>query len=409
MCKITVIDSPCGAGKTQKMIEMMNTNNDNHYIYVTPFLKEVARIKASCKDIAFYEPKCNGKGAKSADLKRLLKKGFNVVTTHSLFKAGDNELKSILETQKYTLILDEVMDVVEVLDELCSKDIKLMVEGSIINIDDITKQASWDESYPAKGIFNNVKHYFKNNSVFIYNNNAMLWTFPIELFDCFKHIYICTYMFDAQIQKYYYDLYKAKYELVSVSSGEIIPYRKETMDASNLTIFENEKLNAIGENKYALSKNWYLTRQHSLDKNAQKEYRQVKNNIRNFFTNIMKSPADDLLWTIFEPVEDDFKGKGYTSGLQPSNLRATNDFITKHNVAYPINKFLHPTIGNFFKDRGIEVDENAYALSEMVQFIWRSAIRIKEPTTVYVPSKRMRTLLNLYKKYGFIYSKDVQF
>ena len=33
MCKITVIDSPCGAGKTQKMIEMMNTNNNNHYIY----------------------------------------------------------------------------------------------------------------------------------------------------------------------------------------------------------------------------------------------------------------------------------------------------------------------------------------------------------------------------------------
>ena len=116
MCKITVIDSPCGAGKTQKMIEMMNTNNNNHYIYVTPFLSEVKRIKLHCSNIAFYEPKNNGEGAKSKDLKRLLKKGFNVVTTHALFKAGDRSLIETLEAQNYILILDEVMDVVEALD-----------------------------------------------------------------------------------------------------------------------------------------------------------------------------------------------------------------------------------------------------------------------------------------------------
>ena len=409
MCKITVIDSPCGAGKTQKMIEMMNTNNNNHYIYVTPFLSEVKRIKLHCSNIALYEPKNNGEGAKSKDLKRLLKKGFNVITTHALFKAGDRSLIETLEAQNYILILDEVMDVVEVLDELCARDIKMMVDNHVITIDNDTKQAVWDESYPSNGIFNSVKHYFKNNSVFIYNNSAMLWTFPIRLFECFQHVYICTYMFDAQIQKYYYDLHKVDYELISVHNNEFIPYKKETMNTDNLIIYDDIKsgLNDIGENKYALSKSWYKTRKYSTKQEEIDEYNQIRANLTNFFTNKVKAKSDDIIWTVFKGFEDDMGRKDYKKGFIPSNLRGTNEYINRHYVAYPINKFLNPTISNFFKDRGIEVDENAYALSEMVQFIWRAAIRINRDTIVYVPSKRMRTLLSLYKKYGIIYSKDI--
>ena len=44
----------------------------------------------------------------------------------------------------------------------------MMVDNHVITIDNDTKQAVWDESYPSNGIFNSVKHYFKNNSVFIY-------------------------------------------------------------------------------------------------------------------------------------------------------------------------------------------------------------------------------------------------
>lgn len=39
------------------------------------------------------------------------------------------------------------------------------------------------------------------------------------------------------------------------------------------------------------------------------------------------------------------------------------------------------------------VDEDAYALSEMLQWIWRSSIRDGKPINIYIPSKRMRTLL----------------
>ena len=40
-----------------------------------------------------------------------------------------------------------------------------------------------------------------------------------------------------------------------------------------------------------------------------------------------------------------------------------------------------------------EIDENKYALSEMIQWIWRSAIRNGEDIYIYIPSRRMRDLL----------------
>jgi len=58
-----------------------------------------------------------------------------------------------------------------------------------------------------------------------------------------------------------------------------------------------------------------------------------------------------------------------------------------------VNRFADPNILKFFRSRNIELDRDAYALSEMLQWIWRSAIRDDKPITLYIPSRRMRTLL----------------
>lgn len=54
---------------------------------------------------------------------------------------------------------------------------------------------------------------------------------------------------------------------------------------------------------------------------------------------------------------------------------------------------MNPIVKNFFLQHGVTVDEDGYALSEMLQFIWRSAIRNGEEIWVYIPSIRMRNLL----------------
>ena len=56
-------------------------------------------------------------------------------------------------------------------------------------------------------------------------------------------------------------------------------------------------------------------------------------------------------------------------------------------------------INQFFSIHDVKLtkyDEDMYALSEMIQFICRSAVRKHEDIWVYIPSRRMRNLLNNY-------------
>ena len=70
-----------------------------------------------------------------------------------------------------------------------------------------------------------------------------------------------------------------------------------------------------------------------------------------------------------------------------------NEYKDRVSVAYPINKFMNPYVKKFFENNKVTVDEDGFAISEMLQFIWKSAIREGKKISLYIPSIRMRTLL----------------
>ena len=88
--KVTVIDSIMGSGKTTSAINMINNSSDDiRFIYITPYLDEVSRIIQSCPEKKFKQPRNNG-GTKLEDIKNLINKGNNIVSTHALFKKFNN-------------------------------------------------------------------------------------------------------------------------------------------------------------------------------------------------------------------------------------------------------------------------------------------------------------------------------
>ena len=87
------------------------------------------------------------------------------------------------------------------------------------------------------------------------------------------------------------------------------------------------------------------------------------------------------------------KGSGYTKGFVSCNCRSTNDFADRYNLVYAINRYLNPGVPLYFSKKNIVINEDLYALSEMLQWIWRSRIRNGEPINIYIPSNRMRWLL----------------
>jgi len=64
-----------------------------------------------------------------------------------------------------------------------------------------------------------------------------------------------------------------------------------------------------------------------------------------------------------------------------------------------LNVFPHFSITSYFNDKGISIDNDNYALSILLQWIWRSRIRNATDTDenrkidLYLPSRRMRELL----------------
>jgi hypothetical protein len=79
----------------------------------------------------------------------------------------------------------------------------------------------------------------------------------------------------------------------------------------------------------------------------------------------------------------------YLPAKQPlrvgGDIKATNDYGHKTVLAYLATRFSIPEIRGYFESRGVDVHEDLYALSEMVQWLWRSAIRDdREPRDVHV-------------------------
>ena len=92
-------------------------------------------------------------------------------------------------------------------------------------------------------------------------------------------------------------------------------------------------------------------------------------------------------------IKTSLKGNGYSKGFAWLNIRAVNEYSNKTAIAYVVNRFMNPIIKNFFEQNGICVNEDGYALSELIQFIFRSAVRNGKKVDVYIPSRRERELL----------------
>lgn len=378
----------CGTGKTTWIINYINNNPNRKYLFITPFLTEIERIKKSCPSLKFEEPPVFGN--KIRGLKYLLNGQRNIVSTHSLFRSFDQSVLDLTKFYDYTLIMDEVADIVEVVDATKS-DIKLILEEYVCI--ESNGKARWiDDTYSGK--FDCYKEMCELDSMYFYGNpksgGAFIWMIPKQVFNSFKETFVLTYMFDYQLQKYYYDYNDIKYDKYSLLDDKLVC---GSLDYSGnkykdlINICDNSKMNKIGDDYYSLAMGW-----HKRNKNTAL-INELRKNIHNYFGHITNTKSKNNLWTTFKEYKESLKGKGYSKGFAWLNIRAVNEYSNKTAIAYVVNRFMNPVIKNFFEQNGIYVNEDGYALSELIQFIFRSAIRNGKKINLYIPSKRERDLL----------------
>ncbi|AXI11085.1 hypothetical protein CUC15_03830 [Oceanobacillus zhaokaii] len=407
--KINIIDSIMGSGKTSWAIQFMkNAPSYQKFMYITPFKGEVERVINSVAS-NFRQPEIDDRNnTKLDDLKSLIANGENIVSTHSLFRSINSEVIDLLDMENYTLILDEVMDVIEQVN-ISQDDLKMLTKNEVIEVNK-KGVVNWKQPDYKKGYFEKLRNLSNSGNLMMYedkNNQpiAVYWTFPVDTFKCFENVYILTYMFDGQIQRAYFDLFGQKYEYRSVlkvgSEYKLAPYvsykdedrshLKELINIYYLSARDKKDMNKMG------NKAGYFSVSDLKKKTKSTQTKKViKDNAYNYYYNKCKVPSAEVMWTTFKEFEANLTPIGLKDKFVIVNARATNEYQHKSTCIYLANIYMNPLTTHFFKKQGVEVNIDLYALSELLQWLFRSRVRKGQPINVYIPSKRMRTLLEQY-------------
>lgn len=393
---ICVVDSVMGSGKTTAAINYINEMPDSYnFMFVTPYLSEVERIKAGChKEV--YEPHYED-NRKLYGLRSLIKENKNIVTTHALFKLLETEDIFLLKERNYICFIDEALTCISPYEQkLNTYDIDYMME-KLVRQNEETKMLEWIATDYGNGRFDEEMWNVKNNRLLYCDDVTLLQIFPIDILKAFKQVFVLTYLFEGSIMACYLKYFNVKYTYLYITGDDMSSVtftndetlkRVPDVNYSDLIhILDNPKMNMIGNGYYDLSVNWYNTRA------TQKDLTRLSKNMVNVFQNIFKVKPTECLWTTFSSHESSLSKGRYKKCYAPVNMKASNDWSDRIAVAYLVNRFMNLKITSFFTGNGVSIDQDLFATSEMIQFIWRSAIRNDHPIDLYIPSIRMRELL----------------
>lgn len=388
-----------GSGKSCATITYMNEHRENKYIYITPYLDEARRIKNACPKLRFVEPSdqlSEFHYKKTEHTAFLIREGRNITTTHQAFKNYSHEMLDQIREFGYMLFIDENVDMLESFD--CHPDdISSALELGLIELNNGAYTIT-DKEYRGN-YFRPLMSVMQTKGLMRVDDDGsalFFWVLPPDLITSFREVVVLTYLFRGQSLHHMFGANNIEYEYIGVCRCEDGKYRfcdKPGMIPEyvshlpdKIRLLDNYKMNSIGDRNTALSMNWY-----SSDKG---NVTQLRRNVANYFTNIWRDvSASHRMCGTYKGAEAKLKGLGYSKSFVQFNARATNEYRGRYILAYAVNLYMNVGDKLFYKSRGIEPSDDMYALSTMVQWIWRSAIRDGNDVYLYLPSKRMRSIL----------------
>lgn len=442
MDRITVVDAPCGSGKTELALEFINANPQKRFVFVTPFLSEVERVKNSTT-ATFYDPQHYqrtdllggeaGSKSKLDDFNDLLSEGKNIATTHTTFTNATQDTINILQDNGYNLILDETVDVLLPLNDVINsaiyrinkESVRLMLDNGIITVDPDCRVCWTGGSQPIDGdekhAFCEVQRHAENGNLLLIDGQFFLWEFSPDVFNAMESVVILTYQLEGSFLCPYMQLHGMEYHKMSVTGSygtgfKLSPYSIDMGQRKKwkqlITLYQDDKINDIGN----LSATWY--KRCIKDHPRSTESSELRCALLRFFKTT-KASANDVMWSTPKDSRNNIAPRGYKlireltdeekSGRNQaqqdeyvdnnnlrcwvaSNARATNHLSDRHVLAYLLNLNPNPEIAKFFGKRGVALSRDAFALAGLIQWVWRSAIRKGEPIVLWLPSPRMKRL-----------------
>jgi len=432
---VVVHDNIMGSGKTTAMFNMMEEilkhDLSARFIYVSPLLKEVGgyrlekdgkpvgdyqtgRIQERLPEYCFRFPLSTGEG-KTRAMMDLIETGENIACTHSCFKGMTKDDIALIEFSGYTLIIDESIDAYDTL-AISKSDLKLALSSGTLFVDE-TNALTWDTvNNPIDEIDSawqrEVANICENHSAWLIDEQVILSEFPMPLLKAFESVEVMTYMFEATTMAAWC---KAN-NVTVVKSDALLNFGMRSEVSIKSMIKEKIKLYQPKSRKnFALSYNWWANaKQPTLDT--------LTTHAFNFAKNVNKLDgitADDLIVTCpknkwFTDTESNTgkgkaRGRSYSKATWVSNTcRATNEYSAKRAVLYMSNKSPSPMLTKHLSSVDVSMDRTDYALSELLQFVWRGCIRNGETMHLYIMNQELEKAFSNWLDNDVVYTQQVE-
>ena len=424
--EIVVTDGIMGSGKSEGLIHALREGMSNGqafkecYLIIVPYLGEVQRYIDDLPELSFAQPEASNGNNKRDDFLRLVQDGRNIVTTHAMFQLWGSQVRDEISNSRYNIIIDEEVACIEPI-EMTKKSYQELCSMDYISVEE-TGEVKWDfdksgEPDTYDGRFKDIMNYCISGSVFLFEKTQktkvfMVWNLPTDFFEVGKTIRVMTFRFKHSIIRAYFDIHKMPYRVEYVNKEtQKLRHERATKFIDLVTIPNNIQQHIIG--KTALSHSW--NRNQTAD-----VLKDIRTKMSNWIRNTIGATADNLIYTCAKSLADHtktkhlvlprFRNKEVTeenkkAGVTnlgpwlPFNTNGTNSFADKTVVLYMHNVYPNVTLTKFFTDNDVYFDEDEYAVSCMVQFIWRAAIRKREPEMIklIIPSLRMKKLFEEWR------------
>lgn len=398
--KVIIKDQPCGSGKTSKMLKSLCS--DKLYLIVVPYKSEIVRVLDAAGHLGFQEPleHMTDKNTKRSALIKLVQLKRSIVTTHSLY----NDLGKLAAEglfQEYHIIIDEVPEVIKSITSLSktSLDEFYISKGYLeVSKDGLCKPtAKWHSSHSEVSDTLNPKIIAAAEaaSLFVSKNGMFFRAIPTMLFFECKTLTVLTYKALGSYLVQYLDKFGISYKL-EVDQQEDGKFKAQAKQL--ITIVSSKSLSNL---------NFTYSKQITYSEKS-KEIKAIRSALKNLRTREMNGiPLDQIMITCAE--ENWRNPKAYQAGklqLQrfskgtglgkinwvSNQTRGTNQYSHCSHLIYLYDKHPVPPFSQWLECSGKQFNDQ-YALTELIQWIWRSRIRNNKPITLYLPSTRMKRLL----------------
>ena len=395
---ININDQPCGGGKTTSMIE--GFCSDRKYLVIVPLLTEVDRVVEWSKSNPFQQPQANDNNAptKTESLENMVLQGQNIAATHSLFERLVPLARQGFLSD-YDIIIDEVPKVVK---PVSSKS-KVSIEEFYLNTGYMTVDTKTGLVSPTgkwwsmrddvdDTLSTTILTYANTGCLYLLEGHLFIWAMPRELLTAGRTTTILTYKSDGSMLSSYLKKLDVPVEVANDNQCEEAFKKKaaELITIKDIPALSRLSLSHSGQLAGMSNSNYCRTVVNALKNLRGRQLNDV--------------PAEHILITCAkdgwykdgnEKVAGPFaSGSKLFQGANwlPKVTRGTNKYAHCSHLIYLYDQHVNPYVARWLEDNTRAFDD-AFALTELIQWVWRSRVRNGQPVTLYLPNPRMRGLM----------------